>query len=648
MKRPTLEPHRSEGGPMDLRRLSYFVLACQEQSCAATAAKFRITQSTFSEALKLLTEETGAPLLEQVQRRMHPTPTGLWLFRSALPLLHAEEFFRNWVAQGPSEQKPAHLAVHVKASFGISRLTKAVSRAIQIFGQAHPHIFLEPCFVDPESTVDDAHSIAGAFGQDDRSLLIIEAAPYSERPLNNPATTLALAQDAWIVMRAARGGQPDRSPSSMGARYIAPALGRSLVQQLRDAAGRAKIDVEFCEEAAGNLPRLILQQPDAAYLLPGYLVADRHRLANIDVRPFWPPLTAKLVARHHEGDAAAREFAEIVRNLLEPAGELGSPEENVCFRPVLSYRQMRYSRALFESGTITAAARSLSMAQPALTDVLQKLEQALDSRFFHRSREGLIPTEAGQRLDAAAKVILEGARRIAVESASVVCAEGGRLKIGVVPAAAHTSAMPQCIARAIWLWRKRFPSIRIQVLQGSTGALQTMVSNGTIALAITERTVPGMARFKLADAEPLSLIANPRFNLLPPGPVLLADLMNLPLAVPTQEVGLRQILDAAVLDAHLKFTPVMEVNSIPLTLAMVREQPLCTVLPASAVQNQINSGALRSHMIIEPTLTRQFYAFHSGQRDLNKSEREFLELLRLEFMRADNNFDVVPVAAKRL
>ena len=55
MKRPTLEPHRSEGGPMDLRRLSYFVLACQEQSCAATAAKFRITQSTFSEALKLLT-----------------------------------------------------------------------------------------------------------------------------------------------------------------------------------------------------------------------------------------------------------------------------------------------------------------------------------------------------------------------------------------------------------------------------------------------------------------------------------------------------------------------------------------------------------------------------------------------------------------
>jgi DNA-binding transcriptional LysR family regulator len=126
--------------------------------------------------------------------------------------------------------------------------------------------------------------------------------------------------------------------------------------------------------------------------------------------------------------------------------------------------------------------------------------------------------------------------------------------------------------------------------------------------------------------------------------VQLADLMDLPLVLPTQAGGLRQILDAAALEAHLKLVPLLEVNSLPVVLAMIREQPLCTVLPVSSVQNQINSGALRSHPIVNPTLAQQFYAFHAGLRDLNEPEREFLKLLRSEFTRADNTFDIVTPA----
>jgi DNA-binding transcriptional LysR family regulator len=625
---------------MDLRRLSYFVLACQEQGFAATAAELGITQSTLSGALKTLSEEVGAPLFEQVQRRLHPTPAGIWLYRSALLLLHAEEFCRNWVVHGPDDQSSDHLVVDVKASFALGRLAKAVSRAIQIYGQRHPELFIQPCFSPTDQPPGQARSIAGAIGDRRRSLLVIDARPLdAERAPDDPNGVTVLAQDPWVVIRAARGRQYDRSWPSEDASYIVPGLGQALVEQASEATGgRTQATIESCDEPASTLPRLIWRQPDDAFLIPRSLAADRLGLDNVDIRPFRPALFCQLVAHHDGDDVHARQLAALIRELL------AAPEQNICFRPVLSHRQMRYSRALFERGSITAAARSLSMAQPALTEVLHKLEQTLDCQIFRRSREGLAPTPAGRRLDSAAQLIIEGARRIVVESASVVGGEGGRMKIGVVPSAVHTSITAQCVARAIGVWRQRFPDVRLQVLQGTSSALQNMVASGTIGLAITERTAPGMARFKLAESEPLCVLANPRFNVLPSGPVQLADLMDLPLVLPTQAGGLRQILDAAALEAHLKLVPLLEVNSLPVVLAMIREQPLCTVLPVSSVQNQINSGALRSHPIVNPTLAQQFYAFHAGLRDLNEPEREFLKLLRSEFTRADNTFDIVTPA----
>jgi DNA-binding transcriptional LysR family regulator len=190
---------------MDLRRLSYFVLACQEQGFAATAAQLNITQSTLSGALKTLSEEIGVPLFEQVQRRVHPTPAGIWLYRSALLLLHAEEFSRRWIAHGPDDQSSAHLIVDVKASFALGRLAKTVSRAIQIYGRLHPNIFIQPCFSGVDQTPGQARSIAGDIGKDRRSLLVIDARPCDATSgIDDPDRVTVLADDPWVVMRAVR------------------------------------------------------------------------------------------------------------------------------------------------------------------------------------------------------------------------------------------------------------------------------------------------------------------------------------------------------------------------------------------------------------------------------------------------------------
>lgn len=62
---------------------------------------------------------------------------------------------------------------------------------------------------------------------------------------------------------------------------------------------------------------------------------------------------------------------------------------------------------IVESGSISAAARSLKIPQPSLSRHLRTLEERAGARLLHRDTHHLHPTEAGQRLLASARALLE-------------------------------------------------------------------------------------------------------------------------------------------------------------------------------------------------------------------------------------------------
>ena len=60
----------------------------------------------------------------------------------------------------------------------------------------------------------------------------------------------------------------------------------------------------------------------------------------------------------------------------------------------LNLRHMRAAVATFRGGSLTAAARSVHLTQPAITQGLANLERALGHRLFERTVEGMRPTQA--------------------------------------------------------------------------------------------------------------------------------------------------------------------------------------------------------------------------------------------------------------
>jgi DNA-binding transcriptional LysR family regulator len=60
--------------------------------------------------------------------------------------------------------------------------------------------------------------------------------------------------------------------------------------------------------------------------------------------------------------------------------------------------QLRYFIAITESGTITGAARALSVSQPTITVAIQRLEEELKTTLFLRGRAGMVLTRTGEEL----------------------------------------------------------------------------------------------------------------------------------------------------------------------------------------------------------------------------------------------------------
>ena len=206
--------------------------------------------------------------------------------------------------------------------------------------------------------------------------------------------------------------------------------------------------------------------------------------------------------------------------------------------------------------------------------------------------------------------------------------DGGHLSLGVLPSVSHQGHLVNRIADAVIALRQRHPRMSVTIREAPNGTLKTWVQRGQVGLAIVETALAQTPRLPLDSSDELSLIVDPRHRLLPPGPVRLADLARLPLALPTGLFGLRRLLDDAAREKDVQLRPRHEIDALTLLIALLSREAVATVLPASAVSQQLLSGELVAHPIVDPVIERRLYVIYSADRSLAPAERELVRLLR--------------------
>ena len=174
---------------------------------------------------------------------------------------------------------------------------------------------------------------------------------------------------------------------------------------------------------------------------------------------------------------------------------------------------MRCVLAIAEAGSLTRAAENLGLAQPALTQTLNRLESEIGIKLFVRSRRGAALTEAGLSILDDLRASLAYSDAATSRARSLAAGQAGKLTIGFV-----SHAVYQILPRALHRLRARHPQLDITLREMSNAEQVEALEGGRIDVALLHPPVSVNAR-----VHELKLGAEPMIAALPAGYAIAAD-----------------------------------------------------------------------------------------------------------------------------
>ena len=263
----------------------------------------------------------------------------------------------------------------------------------------------------------------------------------------------------------------------------------------------------------------------------------------------------------------------------------------------IDLRGLRYFMEVARIGSISAAARALNIAQPALSRQLQKLEDELGVTLLLRHGRGVRLTPEGEVLLGRVEAVMASVQDIPLQLRNDTATLVGHTVLGVPPAAGLLLA-PLVVER----FRRAFPRATLQIREGISSSLEEWLLDTRVDVAVLHNPTPLPALDIMPLLRERMVVATAPQDAGARTPVRLRDLGTLPLILPGLPHSNRRLLEQAAMQHGARLRPTLEVDSVALTKAMVRRGLGCTILTFAAVQDEVARGELAARPIERPPL----------------------------------------------
>lgn len=127
----------------------------------------------------------------------------------------------------------------------------------------------------------------------------------------------------------------------------------------------------------------------------------------------------------------------------------------------LKLRHLTVLMALYETGSVSAAAHRLHTTQPAVSRALGEIEAAAAMRLFERRARGISPTPAGEALVRTACEVFGALQRSGKELSALAEGMNGSLAVGC-----NYSAAATLVPQSVLALSRREPRLSISVREG--------------------------------------------------------------------------------------------------------------------------------------------------------------------------------------
>jgi LysR family nitrogen assimilation transcriptional regulator len=260
-------------------------------------------------------------------------------------------------------------------------------------------------------------------------------------------------------------------------------------------------------------------------------------------------------------------------------------------------RRLFYFLEVARLGSFRKAEYSLKIAQSALSRHIQNLESDLGVVLLERYERGVRLTDMGH-------IVLKKAEEIVrlVEQTREVIKDAreepvGEVRLGASPTFASTLA-----AKLISRLRKQHTGILLKVSEGPTGPVHDWIVRGEVDVAIIVGGSPSkLIAEETLYVEELYLVGARNDPVLSKGKVSIRKLSDLPMILPSSPHGIRRLVEAEAALQGATIKPCLEADSLPIIKQLLlSEQPLYGILPALAIQADIDAGILTAAPLDPP------------------------------------------------
>jgi DNA-binding transcriptional LysR family regulator len=269
---------------------------------------------------------------------------------------------------------------------------------------------------------------------------------------------------------------------------------------------------------------------------------------------------------------------------------------------ILDSRRLLYFYHVAKTGRFIGAEAALGVAQSAMSRQIQQLESELGLQLLERTGRGVKLTEFGEILYRDAEDILQRMASTITELRDASSRNPESVSIAAPPTFTNVY-----MAEIILRLQALRPTLRVRAVEASSGSVMNQLVGGEVDCAIVS-LANGSSRTVQRPllTEPVCVICAPSHPVARQKDVPRSQLRDLDLVLPAALNGSRALLREYFAVDDIPLRSQIEADSLALSRKLVMRKPLCTILPTSSCEEQIEAGELVA-VPLRPALARTLY-----------------------------------------
>lgn len=292
----------------------------------------------------------------------------------------------------------------------------------------------------------------------------------------------------------------------------------------------------------------------------------------------------------------------------------------------MEIHQLTYFVAVAETGSFSRAAERCNIAQPSLSQQIQKLEQELGEPLFDRLTRRVVLTDAGRALLPRAISILAELQDIKHAMKQETDVSRGALNVGFIPTIA-----PFVLPRVIQRFSSDFPHARLSVHEDLTESLVRDLVDGKLDVGITSTPIHNrLIRTEELLSEPLLVASSRSHDITTRASIHVAELDDFPFIALSEMHCLGEQVQSFCYQQNLELKIVCNTSQLSTVQNCVANGLGVSLVPRALALND------RSKQVVYRNLSdaapqRKIAAATHVERRQSFLAQKFIEIVREEY-----------------